>query len=154
MKIKLLWPVLLLISTAMAETVYVHSAKAPLFLEPAFNAERLMVLTKGDALELIESEKRWVQVEVDGQRGWVSALLVKADPPLDQVNLIGSEEVTLEGEARRRASAVATAGATRGLTDSEDPNGISSDYRELTEMESLSISIDDLDAFAAELSEE
>lgn len=139
--------VALLSAQISAETVFVHSAKAPLLLEPAFNSEQLRVLEKGAELQLLEQQRRWLKVALDGDTGWVSALLVKAEPPLDSLTLIGSDAVTLEGDARRRASAVATAGATRGLTEGADSEGLASDYEELAAMESMQVAQSVLDEF-------
>ncbi|MEJ2044137.1 MAG: SH3 domain-containing protein [Reinekea sp.] len=143
-----------LITSVMAETLYVNSDKAPLMEAPAFNSAGILMLRKGDEVTLLDSTKHWLKVDVNNQhQGWVSALLLKTHPPLKRVNLIGSDDVTLEGEARRRASSVATAGATRGLAEGEQMDNLSSDYQELHQMEALVIQQDLLVRFSYELNE-
>lgn len=136
---------------AQAESLYIQSAKAPLFAEASFSSERLNELTKGREVVALDIQKRWVQVQVAGLTGWIPALLVNSEPPLNKVTLIGSEAVTLEGEARRRASAVATAGATRGLTNEAASSNLGFDYSELQSMEALTISNRDVADFALQL---
>jgi len=145
---------LFLSTLAFSEVVYVHSAKASLLAESKFNASTLIVLELGTELTLVEREKRWVKVEHDNVIGWVSILLVRADPPISKVKILGSESVNLEGEARIRASAVATAGAIRGLSAGGGSTGIESDYNELSEMEALSVSLQQVNEFALSISQE
>ena len=141
----------LLIAVVHAETVYVQSAKAPLLANNDFAAEQLLVLDKGAELTVLASEKRWLQVSFGDLQGWVSVLLVRDTPPLQKVDILGSESMSLEGEARIRASAVATAGATRGLAADDSEQGVQSDYRELSDMEALTISDEEIIEFTSEL---
>lgn len=134
-----------------AEIFYVHSAKAPLFESAAFNSTRLQTLNKGDQVLVLALQKRWVNVQFGEQQGWVPALLVNAVPPIDKVNLVGSDSITIEGEARRRASAVATAGATRGLAESDGAQGLASDYAELLVMEGFNVTEAQVEGFAAQV---
>ncbi len=129
-----------------------QSTKAKLLATPAFNGTTVTLLEKGAELQFIEEQKRWVKVAFDDHEGWVSVLFVKSTPPLDKLKVISSEAVTLEGDARKRASAVATAGASRGLTDGEDgTDQLQSDYDELELMESVTLSPSDLDEFGSPL---
>jgi hypothetical protein len=134
-----------------AETFFVHSAKAPLFESAAFNSTRLQTLNKGDQVLVLALQKRWVNVQFGEQQGWVPALLVNAEPPIDKVNLVGSDSITIEGEARRRASAVATAGATRGLAEGDGAQGLTSDYAELLVMEGFDVTEAQVEGFAAQV---
>lgn len=139
------------VSGVYADTLYVHSAKAPVFAEAAFNSQRLTELIKGVKVEALDVQKRWVKIETGDVTGWVPALLVNSDPPLNKVNIIGSETLTLEGEARRRASAVATAGATRGLAEGEQSDNLNFDYLELDEMENIPINPEAVNNFSSSL---
>lgn len=132
-----------------AESLYVHSAKASLLAAPKFNADILVSVEKGAELVLIEQQKRWFLVQFDDQTGWVSSLLVKSEPPLDKVSVIGSDAVEITGQTRSRASEVSTAGATRGLTESDasTDDGVS-DYNELVEMEGISVPGEEIIEFA------
>ena len=132
-----------------ASTVYVHSAKARLMAEPSFSAGIILTLAKGDRLELLEAQQRWAKVRLNDQEGWISTLLIKEQPPIDVISVIGSEAISLEGEARLRASDVATAGATRGLTEGEALTGDkASDFDELLELEQQQISDEEVQQFS------
>ena len=132
-----------------ASSVYVHSAKARLMAEPNFGATIVVTLAKGDELELLEAQQRWAKVRLKDQEGWISTLLIKEQPPLDLISVIGSEAISLEGEARLRASDVATAGATRGLTEGEALTGDEvSDYDELLELEQQQVSDEEVQDFS------
>jgi hypothetical protein len=144
---------LLGLSFAWADVVYVHSTQARILSTPAFNADVLSTVEQGSELLLLEQNKRWVKIQFQETQGWVSTLLVKSEPPIEKVRVIGSEDLTIEGTTRRRASEVATAGATRGLNDSEDATstGLLSDYPALFEMESIDIEANEIDSFAEKI---
>jgi len=153
--IVLLLSLCIVASSLFAESLYVQSNKARILSEPAFNAPILLTVEKGTELKLLESQKRWAKVQWGDSEGWVSTLLVKRDPPIEKISVIGSDEVTIEGTTRRRASEVATAGATRGLNDSEDISGdLFSDYEELNMMESLFIDSEIVFDFSADINME
>ena len=139
--------------SAQAEQAFVHSAKASLLADKSFASTTLLVLRKGEAVNIVSRETRWLEVEAQGQRGWVSVLLVKATPPSDTVSVIGADQVELDGNARTRASAVATAGATRGLVEGEESNALSFDFDELQKMETFSISDQDIIDFGRAIRE-
>ncbi|WP_320826697.1 SH3 domain-containing protein [Reinekea sp.] len=132
-----------------ASSVYVHSIKARLMAEPNFGATIVVTLAKGDELELLEARQRWAKVRLKAQEGWISTLLIKEQPPLEVISVIGSEAISLEGEARLRASDVATAGATRGLTEGEAlTDDKASDFDELLELEQQQISDEEVQEFS------
>ena len=135
--------------SSWASSVYVHSTKARLMTEPSFGATIVLTLAKGDELEMLEAEQRWAKVRINGQEGWISTLLIKEQPPMDIISVIGAEDISIKGEARLRASDVATAGATRGLTEGEALTGDeNSDYEELLELEQQQISADEVEQFS------
>lgn len=129
-------------SVADAETLYVQSLKAELLAEPRFGAESVRPLARGQALTALESRGGWYRAEIDGASGWISRLLVAGRPPLAKVTVFTGEEQAIEQDARRRASAVTTAGATRGLA-AEDrarrSNDLASDFFALGRVESVVI---------------
>jgi len=143
----------LLAAGARAELAYVNSNKAPLFSAKSFSSDTIVVLLKGAEVNVLTRESRWLEVESNGQRGWVSVLLLKATPPGDTVSVIGSDQVELEGNARMRASAVATAGATRGLVESNDTNAMSFDFAELQQVENFTISVQEINQFGVLVNE-
>lgn len=124
---------------AGAETLFVQSLKADLLAEPRFGAPVVATVPKGTELDLLETGQGWHRAGVDGKAGWVPRLLVADHPPLQRASLLTGNEETLEGGARRRASAVTTAGAARGLT-AEDRGRVGAedvDYRALARLEAL-----------------
>lgn len=143
-----------LASAVYAEPFFVHSAKAPLFEASSFSSKTLSVLVKGDEVTLVSRSNRWLEVvDASGVRGWVSVLLVKSTPPGGTVSVIGSDQVELEGNARMRASAVATAGATRGLVEGNESNALSFDFEELYRVENFIISAQEITQFSVPIAE-
>jgi len=139
---------LLLSVVSYAETLYVHSNKAVLLTDRDFSSGTVALLQKGDAVTVLQRQTRWVEVEFNAQQGWVSVLLLKATPPSSIVSVIGSDDVNLEGDARMRASAVATAGATRGLVEEGDSQSMGFDFNELQQLETMVITDQELEMFS------
>lgn len=96
------------------EFVYVRSLKADLYSEPAFSAKHLASLPKGTKLVKLKEQDKWCFLQHHEMTGWVPKLLVSATPPRNRTRSI-TENAKIGSNARRRASAVATAGAARGL---------------------------------------
>lgn len=137
------------LTTMAADLLYVQSERAKLVSEPGFKASVITELVKGDELILLGQDKSWRQVEFQGQTGWISGLLVANKPPVAKVSHIGSDDSSVTGVVRRRASTVATAGAARGLTSEEESNTLNSDYQELVIMEAINVESDELTEFMA-----
>lgn len=114
-------------ATVFAASVYVKSAKAKILQSPKFDAPLVAEAERGQELDLLKKGDRWLNVALAGKQGWVPELLVSGDPPKERQSLLETGGEDLTGKSRRRASAIATAGASRGLT----PEGI----RELTARE-------------------
>lgn len=125
-----------------SEFVYIRSLKADLYAEPSFAAKHLGVFPQGTELIKLDEQDRWYLVQVDQVTGWVAKLLVAAKPGQGRDTAIKADS-EIGSNARRRASAVATAGAARGLAaddrrrQSEDET---TDYRALAAMEGQSLS--------------
>ena len=102
-------------ASALAATVYVKSAKAKIMKSPRFDAPLVSEVERGQALSLVEKGDRWIKVKHADKEGWVSELLVSEEPPKGRQSVLETGEDDLAGKARRRASAIATAGASRGL---------------------------------------
>lgn len=103
------------LSAVQAEQLYVQSQQAALLAEPRADAPVISRLSQGAALEVLESAPAWYKVRQAEQEGWVFRYFLAAHPPLNKVAPALTKSVDKE-HARRRASAVVTAGATRGLT--------------------------------------
>jgi hypothetical protein len=98
-----------------ADVVYVQSAKAKILSSPAFGADVVATAGRGEALAVLEKESAWRKVRYQGKVGWVSNLIVGEKPPLAKITVLDQPGQELDPEARRRASATVTAGASRGL---------------------------------------
>ncbi|MGA1825393.1 MAG: SH3 domain-containing protein [bacterium] len=98
------------------ESVYVQSAKAKIFGSPKFDSRLVGEVKKGDKLEVLMTQNRWHRVKNDQLRGWINTLCVAETPPIKRVTVITEDKADLEENARRRASAITSAAAARGLT--------------------------------------
>lgn len=137
-----LFIMLLLPHTALAlEYLYVQSLQANLMSEPRLNAPAVTSLVRGTRVELLESKAGWHKVQHEEQPGWMFGFFLAAHPPLDRVAPTITEAID-SGQARRRASAVVSAGATRGLTPRERARAHTeglADYHALQTMETFSV---------------
>lgn len=125
------------------DVVYVQSTKAKIMKEPSFKSAELGTAKKGDKLKLLEKGDGWFRVSAATVEGWVNGLCVSDSPPLNKQGII-NDDTDIAGSSRRRASAVASAAASRGLTDAErrrlsDLGEM--DYKSVMHVEKLSYSI-------------
>lgn len=134
-------------ASALAASVYVKSLKAKVLVAPKFDSALVAEVDRGRELGLVERAERWVKVGVDGREGWISELLVSDEPPKTGASVLGGGSEDISGKARRRASAIATAGASRGLTaegvkemQAADPKA---DYAALAKVEAQKIDRDE-----------
>jgi uncharacterized protein YgiM (DUF1202 family) len=100
-----------------AQTFYVQSVKAKLQARPAYQSPLVATLARGDAVQVLEKDKRWYKVTYQQQTGWISRLVLGATPPGDKITVLDAAggNAKMESNARRRASSSNTAAATRGL---------------------------------------
>jgi uncharacterized protein YgiM (DUF1202 family) len=134
-------------SAAAEQVMYVQSAKANLMAGPGFDTQLVSVLQKGASVTLVESQgekdhNRWVQVNYQSSRGWMSTLLLAKQPPMEKMSILKGKHEQLEKSTRQRASASVTAAATRGLRNDERTRMSDAgkpDYNELHEMEAVEI---------------
>ncbi len=136
---------LALISTALwaGDTLYVQSVKAKLLDQPAFAGKTLATLSKGQLVEVLEQNGRWFKVRQGEVQGWLSALLVAPQPPLDKASVLKADDKRLTDKARRRASNQASAAATRGLREgdrSRASDETHANYQAVETMESKQVS--------------
>jgi uncharacterized protein YgiM (DUF1202 family) len=133
--------------------MYIQSTKASLQSAPSFGSSSLLSLEKGAQVEVIEIKGRWVKIKTGTQEGWVSKFLVSEQPPLKKKVTILKEDAPDMDNARRRASAVTTAGAARGLSaDNRDRSNDSqfTNYRDLEKVEKMDINEKELEKFIQE----
>lgn len=134
-----------------ADVVYVKSMKAEVRESPSFKAKTVMIAGKGTMLNVVEKKGRWIKVGHAGKTGWVTALLVDANPPMKRVSVFSGENQTdLSQGARKRASQVTSAAAARGLAEDDrrrlGHQGVA-DYGSLERIETVSISDAELAGF-------
>jgi hypothetical protein len=132
---------LLPVSTVTAEQLYVQSKQAKLMAEPRADATVVITLERGTALQVLDSNASWRHVRSAGSEGWVFRYFLTPHPPLAPQAITLTDDVNRE-HTRRRASAVVTAGATRGLTPQEreraHQQGLA-DYGALSRLEQMVI---------------
>ena len=144
---------LLLFSSTVfgASERYITSKKASLLAEPKFGAAVVLTLARGTRLVLVEDSADWLLVNAGDARGWISRLVTSETPPLEKETNLDKLDANLMQNTRRRASEIAAAGATRGLTASDrgraDKDG-ALNFEALKRIENQSIDEQELDRFA------
>ncbi|MDH5694426.1 MAG: SH3 domain-containing protein [Gammaproteobacteria bacterium] len=131
--------------------LYILSARAKLLSAPSFNAAVVRDVTKGEKLVSLEKTQRWFRVSYKGKEGWISRLAVSPHPPMKRKSRLASADVDLKDSSRRRASAIASTAAVRGLREdgrarlSDDSIA---DYGMLARMENVNISDNEVHRFS------
>lgn len=140
--------------TALSQPLYVQSDQAAVFAEPGFDNDTVGRLNRGAEVETLESRGDWHRVRGESLSGWMPALLLRAEPPTRASSELDAA-ADLDSGARRRASAVTTAGAVRGVDEDErlldDPD---LDVEALHQMESMRVAPEEAMAFMAEEGDE
>lgn len=107
---------LLTSATQAADTFFVQGLTLSLRDEPSPTAKEIAQLKRGQTLQLQEAKGLWYKVNSGKDSGWApSIMLSKQQVSAPESILKGKEDIN-QG-ARKRSSAIATAGATRGLLD-------------------------------------
>ncbi|GMT43180.1 MAG: hypothetical protein IEMM0002_1591 [bacterium] len=136
---------------AAADNLYVQSKKAKVMSEPKFSSKLAGWVKRGDRLSLIEKGKGWYKVSFGELDGWVNRLCVSDNPPIKKVRVITEDSETRGDSARKRASAITSAAAARGLSDA-DRKRLSdmgrADYKSLGKLEVFARSITELEVGA------
>ncbi|MDH5542876.1 MAG: SH3 domain-containing protein [Nitrospinota bacterium] len=129
-----------------ADTLYVQSKSAKIMNSPSFKAETTGTLKRGDQLEVIEKGKGWYQVKTGDMTGWINQLNVSRNEPMERVSIITEATENLEDKSRRRASAVTSAAAARGLSEKDRKRRSDqekADYNTLNRLENFTDKISD-----------
>ena len=132
------------IAAPAAESVYVQSAKARIMKEPTFKSAEVATAKKGDKLLVLERGDGWTKITSEPATGWVSVLCISSSPPIEKTGLIKEGATDIGSKSRRRASAVTSAAASRGLTDAERKRLSEAgevDYKSLMWVEKIASSI-------------
>lgn len=136
---------LLCINLALAETAYIKARQAKIYIEPSAKSDLVTSAQKGDAVEIIEQQGRWLKVSFDQHHGWVSSMLVGKTPPGDKVTVLDDAD-SLEQTARRRSSASTSAAAARGLRSDDrarQSDDEVADFGAVRQMESMGVTEDE-----------
>lgn len=126
-----------------ADDLYVKSLKAKIYSAPSFNSTVVEVAKRGEVLKKLKRDKSWINVSYSGKKGWVSSYLLSKTPPMERVSVL-KKSASIEKNARRRASAITSVAAARGLNEysrvRKDKKSYAVDYDALDKMESINIS--------------
>ena len=137
-------------TTQADEFLYILSAKAKLLSKPSYGAQTIERITKGQRVTTLDKTNHWFKVQHKEKIGWISRLAVSPNPPMKRVSLLAKKDTKLRNQARRRASAITTTAAVRGLrgdsrnriSDSENEN-----FTALAKMETFNVSTDKVEQF-------
>ena len=152
---KLAFIIVLLLSVtgfANAKTLYIQSMRAKIVDKPSFRAKTILPMRKGDQVNVIKQKGRWIMVSSKGKQGWISKFLVASHSPVKKINVLVRRNQIISN-VRRRASAVTTAGAARGLSAEQRRRASSkggSDFVALEKLEQLGITENDVRLFVVE----
>lgn len=140
---------------AAEKSFYVKSLVAKLYQNPDFGSKVLGSVPRGEPVTLMETKQQWSLVKKAEMSGWVSTMILSETPPLQSGSVFSGEEHDLSKGARRRASSVATSGASRGLVSEErqrlEEVGTNADYITLKKIEERTVDPEKALAFVAEL---
>lgn len=157
MKKTVLFCLLLFPISVYAETLYVTSARGKLLDGPGFKHKLVSMLGRGDQLNVIERQKRWIKVEHEGKSGWISQLLVSDKPPMGRVSVIEEKETEQQkATVRKRASAASSSAAARGLREDERArlsDAKQENYQALEKMEQHQVEEAEVERFSSELNQ-
>lgn len=136
---------------AHAETImYVQSFKAKVMSQPSFKAKVIGEAGKGSKMTSLGRTGNWVKVKYYSNEGYVSALLLSAQPPMLKMGLIKADEGDISHGVRRRASTYTSAAAARGLVQ-DDRRRVSrdekTDYAAILKLETVAITEDEVVKF-------
>lgn len=133
------------------DLMYVQAVKAGLMSEPKMGGVKVEELKRGEELTVVEKKDLWFHVRHGAKDGWASKLFLTDHKPVGSAELSQSVDVSLEKASRRRSSSYAVSATTRGLSADERVRGgralYNSDFEALKEMESYSLSKEDLALF-------
>jgi len=131
------------------KTMYVHSAKAPVYSQPNIQSEKVMELKAGMKILVLEEKGFWYHMVHRENTGWIFKLMVRDNPPKNYRKINVSQLEDLTSKARRRPSAYTTTASARGLKKKRDrfASQYKNDYHALENMESMLITTEEADNF-------
>jgi hypothetical protein len=99
-----------------SETIYVRSVSLVLKENPDFSSTEVSRLARNDSVVLLETKGLWYKVKAKESSGWAASIAFSKQIVAAPASLLGGKS-DIGQSARKRSSAVATAGAARGLLD-------------------------------------
>lgn len=149
--------VLFFAALLQAQTVYVSSVRANLFTAPGSGGAKTAQLSRGDSLQVLETNGKWLHVSTSSGKGWIQSLFVSEKKPAGKITVLGNAERSGRVQSRQRASSDVTAASARGLMQNENALARSRtssvqnfNPQDLTEVESVTISENELRHFLSE----
>ena len=145
---------LLATGAAWADPLYVQSGRAALLDSPSLGGGAVTELARGAELQIVERGDGWYRVRHGGEEGWISRLVVSAEPPMDRGSVFAGDADLDADNVRRRPSQIASAAAARGLAEEQRARARQHEmarYDLLEEIEAAVIAEGDVHAFHARL---
>jgi len=140
--------------TQAEEFLYVMSARAKLLESPKFGSTTIENISKGVKVSAVEKKENWYKVKHNDKTGWLSRLSVSSHPPIKRSRRLAKVDEKMKSRSRRRASAVSTTAAVRGLTDinrTRVNNQDRMDFVALEKLDSQVYSEDEIFAFMEQI---
>lgn len=140
---------LLLSSAQAADSMYVNSKKIKLYQQPNYNSAVVTQLEKGDQLEVVQQQDKWIQVKHATLSGWVPGYsLTSSKPAEESVSFFNRiKSFFMSDNKRSRVSTISTAGGIRGLSEEEGESAGQKDYEALQKMERMTVSDEEVEKF-------
>lgn len=136
-------------STQAAQLSYVSSKKIKLYQQPNYQSETISQLRKGDELEVIKYNDKWVKVKHKALQGWVPKFSIsETRPRTEKLSFLTRLKLFFSNDSRRaRVTTVSTAGGVRGLAEEDTENSGNKDFEALQKMEQMSVSEQEVEQF-------
>ena len=133
-----------------AKIMYVNSKKANILEEKKIKSTIIYTAIQGETVDMISKSGIWYSVKVDTKngikKGWMSKFFLRSTPPNKSVNVIFKKHKKSLKDTRKRAYAVTTAAAARGLASRSRAISVSkvkADIDGVKYMENISSNISD-----------
>lgn len=138
------------VTTALAGTMYVKSAKTKMTAEASARSKTVGYLSAGQAVNVVGEEGRFTKVSVGGKEGYVFKFKLTSSAPSGGGGGGGLDALT--GSQKMAANESSSGSSIRGLSPISENyakgHGISADHvNSVKQMESFSVSESQIDAF-------
>jgi len=135
---------------ALAETMYVKSAKTKMTAEASARSKSLGYLSAGQAVNVVAKEGKFIKVSVGGKTGYIFKFKLTSSAPSGGGGGGGLDALT--GNQKMAAAESSSGSSIRGLSPISENyakgHGISADHvASVKQMESLSFSSSQVEAF-------